>query len=220
MNLEELIDTTRQEIREVTSPSLFTDELLTRYANDAVNEACRRARLLIDSTTVEICLLTFDANDPMAELDQRIIFVRRAKIVGQTRPLSRTVHRELDSERSGWEDETNSIPSHFVTDWQTGYLRLYPTPTATLDVALTVVRLPLAAMVKDADTPEINARYHDSLIHWMKYRCYLTKDADIYDKDEALKCLGLFELEFGKRSSAVDEEWIAREQQLADDGTY
>jgi hypothetical protein len=48
-----------------------------------------------------------------------------------------------------------------------------------------------------------------------------TDTEDVYDLKKAQEQLALFEQEFGKRSSAIDETWIEREQQYDEyDGTF
>jgi len=76
---------------------------------------------------------------------------------------------------------------------------------------MTVVRLPLNELVSMDNTPEIKAHYHRSLRFWVIYRAYMKKDAETYQPDKAQDNYALFEQEFGKKSSAVEEEWIERE---------
>jgi len=53
----------------------------------------------------------------------------------------------------------------------------------------------------------------------MMHRAYLKKDADANDPKKAADSLALFEQEFGRKSSAIDEVWIEREQTDMD-GTF
>lgn len=219
MTLIELRDLFRREVDDLDAPALWSDEEIYEFANDAQNEACRRARLLIDSSTVAICQITVAALASTAPLDSRIIFVRRARITGKNTPLDRASWRDLDESFPGWESHTGTV-SHFVSDWETGKLRLYRIPTVQTVLNLTVARLPLADMGTD-DSPEINVRYHRSLVFWMKYRAYMKQDAETANPEKAKANLELFEQEFGRKSSAIDEEWIDRQQQTDTyDGTY
>ena len=232
MNLRDLILLFRTEVDDVAEPYLWSDEELGEYATDAQNEACRRARLLIDSSTTAVCQYNVLAGDPWITLDPRVIFVRRARVASRTPRLSRLSYRDLDA-IPGWEAQTGTVQS-FITDMETGKLRLYkywpaddplPVPPATATVMdtlnLTVVRLPLTDLTHLDDEVEIHARYARNLRHWMAHRAYLKRDEDTFDEKKAAQAESLFVREFGNHSSAVDEEWIERAQQIDDlDGTF
>jgi len=211
MKLRELIAIFRAEVDDVAEPYLWTEEDLIDYANDAENEACRRARLLIDSTTTAICQIALLANTASYALDERVIFVRRAKLASSSLPLNRASVRDLDDSAPGWDTHTGPVRS-YLTDVDTGKLRLYRIPTVVNTLNLIVVRLPLTPMNDIDDAPEIHGRYQRNLRHWMKYRAYSKQDAETLDAKKAAEGMALFEQEFGKASTAIDEEWISREQ--------
>lgn len=75
--------------------------------------------------------------------------------------------------------------------------------------------------VKAVDA-EIAPRYADKLVHWMLWRALSNRDKEEkYDAEGAKRHLDEFEAEFGKRSSAIDETWIARHHEVDDlDGTF
>ncbi len=221
MKLGEIIAQARRELDDTAAPYLWSDDELQVYANEAEAEAARRARLLIDSTTSAITQKALAPGDSTVTLDARIVSVRRAKLASQDRPLARTVMREIDAHLPGWEAAPASVPQAIITDYETGKLRLYPPSAAADTLKLTVIRLPLAEMNDDEDAPEIHARFHLKLIHWIKHRAWLKNDPDTYDEKSSEAALKMFEAEFGQRSSAIDETWIEREQMGdAYDGTY
>jgi len=211
MKLRDLLTVVRLEIDDATAPYLWTDPELIEYAVDAENEASRRARLLIDSSTVAICQIAVVANTALYALDSRVLFIRRAKLTLDDRPLSRASVRDLDNAVVNWEAEATS-PSQFVVDFETGKVRLYPKPVANDTLNLTVVRLPAVDMNDLEDAPEIKAHYHRSLRFWIMHRAYSKQDSETKDDKKALENLAKFEQEFGSKSSALDEEWIEREQ--------
>ena len=232
MNLRDLILLFRTEVDDKAEPFLWSDEELAEYATDAENEACRRARLLIDSTTADICTYDVLAGDPWITLDPRVIFVRRAYVDTRTIRLSRLSYRDLDA-IPGWGAQTGTVQS-FITDMATGKLRLYkywpaddppPVPPATATVMdtlrLTVVRLPLTPLTHLDDEIEIHERYARSLRHWMAHRAYLKRDEDTFDEKKSAQAEAMFAREFGAFSGAIEEEWIERTQQADDiDGTF
>ena len=220
MKLGDLIAIVRNELDDDVAPYLWSDPEMIDYAVDAENEASRRARLLIDSTTTAICQITTAAATAVYALSPLVLFIRRAKMSTEDYALGRVAVRDLDYRVPGWETETGT-PTHFVTDYETGKIRLYPIPNAVGTVKLTVVRMPKVDLATINDTPEIHPRLHRSLRFWMMYRAYSKQDAETKDDQKAGENLGLFEAEFGRKSSAIDEEWISREQ-MGDpyDGTF
>ena len=215
MTLKDLILAARQESTDLAEPYLWSDLEWTRYANDAEREACRRSRLIVDSKTAGVCTLSLTTAETVA-LDPRVLFIRRAKLATATTPLRRLSYRDLDRNLPGWEDVTGE-PYGYVPDMHTALFRPYPTPTVSTTVNLTVVRLPLNDMANNVDEPEIHIRYHESLVFWMLYRAYSKQDSETLDKQKAAANLALFEAEFGKKSTAIDETWIEREHGYTDE---
>lgn len=217
MKLLDLINITRLEMDDKGNETLITDAEHIEFANDAELEACRRGRLILDSTTTAICQIAIVAGTASYTLDPRVQSIRRAKLTALL-PLKRRNLQDMDSQYAGWDDASNSTPSVFMTD-DTGKIRLWPTPSANTTLSMIVVRAPLAEMNDGTDSPEIAARFHRSLRFWMMYRAYSKQDSEANDPKKAADSLALFEQEFGKKSSALDETWISREQ-MEHDGTF
>jgi hypothetical protein len=204
MNLKDLIDAARDDLDDTAAPYLFSKARLTRYANEAEREACRRSRLITDSTTPEICRLTVSAGNEIVTLDERVIYVKKAKLASCSVKLAKVTVLQADNEMPGWEDDEGEVVA-WLPDYQSGAMRLYLIPTAADVLDLTVIRGPLGEMTQDTDTPEINVRYHEKLVHWMRYRAYLRKDVDTHDPKQAAEALALFEAEFGPATNAQNE---------------
>lgn len=219
MNLSEIIAAARIQATDTVAPYLWSDTEITGYANDAEREACRRARLITDSTTAAVCSITL-STAVSYPLDPKVLFINRVKLVGESIPLAPISYKDLDRQVPGWEDNTGT-PTHFVKDTDTGRFRPYPTPTVAGTAKLTVTRMPLEDMVTSHDEPEIRPHLHDSLLFWVLYRMFSKPDNDGHDEVKAAKNLGLFEQEFGKKSAAFDEAWIEREHGYTpDEGVY
>lgn len=211
MTLEEFRLRFRQGTGDLSKPYLWSDEEVDQFANDAEDEACRRAGLLVDSSSPEASEIVISARDEAVDLHESVIFVRRARLASSGRTLSPRVARAMDEECPGWEDTPASIPQIFVPDWESGKLRLWP-PAAQADtLKLTVVRTPLVPMEKDGDSPSIPRRYHAALLDWMYHLAYLKQDADAFDPKKAAQHEGRFTAEFGPPSSAIDEHWAAEQ---------
>lgn len=226
MQLLDLLTLFRSETDDDTAPYLWSDDELIEFANDAELEACRRARLLVDSSTPALCALALTvvdagpvlANHGLVTLDPRVLFVRRARIAGQL-PLRRMNLQDMEAFNPFWQDAAPARPTVFIPDYETGKLLFWPPPDQAYTVNLTVVRDPLVDMTGLEDTPEIAPRYHRSLRFWMMVRGYGKQDSEATDPKKAAEALALFEQEFGRKSAAIDETWIVREQ-MEGDGTF
>ena len=219
MTLTDLILSVRGRVDDVATPPLCSDALFTLYANDAENEACRRARLLLDSSTAQVCHLVIVATTISYLLEPCVIFIRRAKWTaadGSTTILRPVSSRDLDKMDSNWDTQTGP-PRAFVIDTTVGTFRPWPTPDTAGTVDLTVVRTPIVPMQDGGDEPEIPPRFHAGLEHWMRKRYYDMQDAEIKDPKKSVEAEADFEREFGKKSSAIDETWLQRESGLFED---
>lgn len=206
MNLGALISQCRFEAGDLARPYFLSDEQGARYANEAQNEAARRAGLLVDSTS-DFCQV--ETSDAVVMLDRRIIDVMRIRSGRELLPL--VTCAEMDCRAEQWESDAGE-PQAVVTDYQTSAIRLWPAPNGAVQLSMTVKRLPLSEMAQEDDEPEIRPEYHDALVQWMLHRFYAIQDADTFDPNKSAIALANFEREFGRRASARNEHW-QREQQ-------
>jgi hypothetical protein len=174
------------------------------YANDAEDEACRRAKLLVDSTTAEVCNISLVSGTSVYALDPRIVFVKRAKVASRQVPLYKALYTDLDEREFGWEEKTGVVEA-IVTGMETDKVRLYRIPSGADTLKMSVVRLPLNPMVNETSTPEINRRFHTMLVLWMKHRIFNNQDSELFDKNRADTHLALFEQVFGPQLPAGNE---------------
>lgn len=224
MTLTQLLAYTREQADDVPAPQLWLDATLTTLLNEAQLEACRRARLIKDTSTTAICRIDLVLNTVLYTLDPRIIFVRRVKLNSRSLPLALKRVRDMDAELPGWEAHVGA-PLAWIPDHTTGKLLLYRKPDSSFPLpdflTLTVVRAPLVDLVAGGDIPEIAPRFHVKLHHWVLYRIFSKQDAETYDPKIAKDNLDAFEAEFGKPSSANEEIWLEENTDFAnDDGVY
>lgn len=218
MTLQDLLDEARARTNDVAAPYFCSDARFTNFANEAQREACRRARLIVDSTTASVCQIAITSNNAIYPLDPSVLFVRRATVDGQSRPLVRVHHRDLDARGTEWMTETGDIDA-WVVGLDSRKLRLYRVPTANGVLRLTVQRLPLAKLVVPTDLPEVDERYHERLVDWMLYRYYSTNDAELRDDKAAQNALAAFEGEFGPPATAIEEAWAQEHYGFSEDGS-
>jgi hypothetical protein len=205
VTLAELIADFREESGDNGTDPFWTDDRLSRLATEGQIEACRRGYLLIDSTS-SICTVGVVANDPVVALDKRITGIMRARWSSGGFRLLPITCQEMDAYSTTWENDTGT-PTNYVTNYQSGAIRLYPSPTVSADLLLTVSRMPLNNLVDDEDEPELRDECQPALVQWMLHRAYAKQDADTFDKDKSQRALAEFEREFGRKVSARNEEW-------------
>lgn len=211
MKLSELIAEYRAEAVDDVEPYLTSDALLKVYAAQGQDEACRRGRLLRDSSA-DFCSIDVTAGAPIIDVDARVIDVVRARLASQADPLEPITVVEIDERAPGWEEDVGE-PRAIVTDYTANKLRLWPSPRANDVLRLTVVRLPMTALAADADEPELRLEHQRALVQWMLFRAFSRPDADFADPQRASIALGNFEREFGNATSARNEQWM-RERHL------
>ncbi len=204
MTLAELRTRFRIEEADTQTPYLWSDGELATWINEAQDEACRRALLLVDSRSVA-AKATYLAGAIGVDLHPSVIFVRRAALASSNIPLVPKVARSMDEEVPGWEDSMASVPRVFVPDWETGYLRFWPPAVAAGTVNMTVVRAPLD-VASDGDDMEILPRYQSYLLDWVRFRAYSKQDAEVFNQAKAKASEALFVSQFGQ-ASAVNEHW-------------
>ena len=212
MNLQEMILLYRAQADDGQPDPLCRDPILTIYANEAQEEACRRAQLLRDSTS-PMCKVAFEAGDESVALAPQVVRVLRAFVASQAVEVLNV--EEMDCTMPGWQfQERQDVPQRLITGMTTGRLHLWPTPVAAGEIWLTVQRLPLKPLRCDIDKPEIRPELHKALVEWMLYRAYSTQDTELYNDAKAAVCLRRFEEEFGRKASGRNEEWV-RSRELA-----
>ena len=205
MNLEELISRTRA-LLDDTNPEahLWEDEDLIAYANAAQREACRRADLLIDSSTPSVCRINLVAGTAVYPLSPLVIKVIRAVLSSTNTILHHLRTKDLDYSVNQWTTRTGT-PEAFVIDSQSNAIRVYPIPVSTDILRLTVSRYPLNELSDPSDTPEIDEQYHFGLIDWMCHLAYMKQDAETVDLIKSKSFQTFFDEKFGPRPSAMTE---------------
>jgi hypothetical protein len=231
VQLVDLISTFRDEADDLKNPPLWSDSILTTWANEAQIEAFRRARLGKDASTAAICQYTLAQNAQFITLDPRIIFVKQLNIASKPEPIPRAFAADLDRMLPGW--NTGATAGGDIIAWCPDYTAgqlWFSSPSPAADaVNLRVLREPLNPMrqlvltttgtttsTTTAIDPELNPRWQIKLIEWMKYRAFSKQDSETNDPEKAKTALAAFEAEFGKAHSAQDEMYSS--EQYGHDG--
>jgi len=209
MNLSELRNATRTMVNDQAEPYRWPDEDIDRRLNNAVREACIRARLLKDDadSLPKLCSIDYTAGQKTVTYASEILVVRNGAIYCMVDKLWALSAESMDKVAPGWDSTLQpSVPTYLVVDLSQKRLRLVPTPDTAGTLKLRVWRMPLDSelMVDDSDEPVIALPDPEELCHWAAYECYMVKDAETLDSAAAATELALFEQRFGSRPSLHD----------------
>jgi len=195
MNLRELRQHGRKESADDrATPPLFSNEEWKDALNDAINEACIRARLIENE---EIALRNGAGSRRYAVIPDHVWRIENVRFNG--RKLLLVDKTMLDaSEGEQWEERTADVP---IACYEiSGKLRFYPIPDTVGDIRVHGFCTPEKPLEDDDDEPEsIRSRLHVKLIDWALHCLYSKKDADLYDGVQADKYEAAFERTFGPR---------------------
>lgn len=202
MTRAELIASCRTRADDKALPYLWADSEFAEWLYDAECEAATRALLLFEDQNESVCDITTEPGVMQYKLHKSVIAVTKAVLIGTDfRKVLNIVARDSMNEAiSDWEGDDAGIPSRIIVDEQ--HVTLHPKPDGEYTVHLSTFRLPINAMEKNSDEPEIHIRHHSRLVDWVLFRAYSKQDADTFDAVKAAEYEAKFERSFGKRPDA------------------
>lgn len=206
MNLAEIVAQARDWLDDEAEPYLWSDEALTRWANEAQVEVAVRTRCLVDDTTPEVCTVTVVAGTAVYPLHPSIAVVRRyeyrrASVMPEV--LARRTTNWMDRNFGGQWTGQIGRPYIAIPDLSSRTFRLDRIPTAddVGTIQLTVWRKPLDAekLEGEEDEPAFDDAYHMALVNWICHRAYLKRDPETYSRPASDDHLGQFVAAVGNR---------------------
>ncbi len=196
MDFSQIEESIRQTLDDnSTTDKLWSQADILEYAQDAENEACERADLLIDDTS-SLTDITVDTSTGTFGIATTVISVLSAKMSLGTEPLMETTERILDLSYAGWRTAEGTPRSYVKTP--TNKIILHPMPTVADTVNMTVSRFPNTPMTVSG-SPEVDSRYHAGLLLWILHRAYLKNDSETLNTDKAADYAKAFERFFGPK---------------------
>ena len=199
--LTDLVLHTRYDIiGDIVEPYLWTDEDLTRYANDAIVEACLRAPLLKRVTTKAIVAAT-----ATYAIDVSIKQIYTAKLDLATTPLIQTTDTELSLYYGSQWRTRSGTPTHYVRSGPS--LTLYPSPIVNDTLVIASSNVPDAGFDLAVDIDPI---YYNALMYYIAYLAFRTSvdvnpilgENRLQSPLKALEYLALFDAQFGTKKTA------------------
>jgi len=190
MILREILEEVREKLDDESTPYLWADKELLRYANRAERRLAEGAYLISDATTAAVCqiALTLAAGADYTK-HSKIVKVRQARILGQTTSMGIVDLDWLQQFYTTWQIATPDLPKYFSEDLTTGKITFIPAPGTSYTANLIVYRLPLNDLVLTALTasPEIPEKFQKYLMDGILSEAYLKQDAETFDKKLAME---------------------------------
>lgn len=204
MTTIELIDALRSMLQDENAPYKWADSAILRYMNEAEDQACRRAHLLIDTNTASICAFSVSASVASYLLHSKIIQIKRLTIDSTTVPLTQTYRDEMDARDIGWVSLTGR-PEAFIHE-ANNELIFVGIPQSVDTARMMVARLPLNSFsTGSAERPEVDVQHHDGLLLWAMAKAYEKRDSDTQNLQLSQNYESKFTVRFGPLPSAKTE---------------
>lgn len=227
----ELITHLRESILDdVQIPYLWPDAELLRYLNYAEVQACRRAHLLIDSSTPTdlgtaatastmgtrpLCTLVLVPNYATYNLSKKVLQVKRCQLIGMDYPLEGPIHYpHADGVMPGWIGTNGTVGTCGSSGYPDSYLNepndtitFLRAPSVAGTANLVVSRLPLVQFTLNT-SPEIDEKYHIDICDWAAHLAYMKNDSDTINLNLAKYYEDKFTEKFGPLRDAYSERMI------------
>jgi hypothetical protein len=163
MTLGDLHDRFRAKIQDKTEPYQFSESDVTGFFNDAEQEACDRAHLIIDKTTDAYCRLALSAYAPTYALNAKVIQVREvylgASVKGTTFSWTASTRTLADSGSgfltAGFEAGQTILVTGFTTAANNGLFTIESVVAGSIVVAETTMSNEIAGDTVTIKAPQV-----------------------------------------------------------------
>ncbi len=202
MNTSELLSLYRSEMADEAAPYLWSDADVFGYFDDAQKMFCRKTDGIADASTEAVVKLSVVPGTDWVATHPSILRIRTAIRVDTGRSIEVINQDDMPARRWYFDGVTSSIKA-LIIGMEAGKARVFPKSNETVDVMLTVFRLPLEKITDAGDQAfEIAEEHHPHLLLWAKHRSYLKQDTETYDRTKA----GEFETKFFAYCAQVKAE--------------
>lgn len=201
MELSDVITLYRQRADDAVTPYHVSDETLIGFAAEAEEEACIRAKLILDSTS-DFLTIPIVAGIDRYDIEPCIFDIETLRYINTDGAVF-CMERTGTGEMAGADRAVQGRPYKFSFMAEHG-IGIWPMPNAYAsgNLQMVVYRTPEYPVEDLADEFEIHERWHRYLVDWMLYRAYSSKDREMRDPERAAAAYADFEARFGVRRPA------------------
>jgi hypothetical protein len=179
-------------LNDTVADYLWSDSQLTRYANEAITEACKRAPLITRAKTLSIV-----AGQADYVMDYSIRQIYRAKLYLSMWPLVQNTDVILSLQYGTAYQTQTGTPTCYVRHGHK--LTLYPIPLVNDTLRIDASCLPDEDFDLDED---IDTGYYPAIVSYIAYKAFSLRDMDSYDPGKANELLAVFNAKFGQPHTA------------------
>ncbi len=185
-DVDELLARFRLDQEDTAEPYLWEDEEMLAYLDEAQEVLAEDADLLRGELSLD-----YSADDLWLGIPEYVTRIRQANGPDGAK-LRLCNFEEWEADRvkedygqwianDDWESDTGQYPEALITDIETDWARMYPTPTEDGTVKLRVFRGPTTLM-EDGDDPElVNTQQQSALLNYARYLAYQKHDSQTYN---------------------------------------
>ena len=201
MQPSDVITLYRQRADDAVSPYHVSDEALLGFVAEAEEEACIRAKLILDSTS-DFLTIPIVAGIDRYDIEPCLFDIETMNFVNTDGAIF-CMARAGTGEMAGADRSVQGRPFKFafMADHSIGIWPL-PNTYASGNLQLVAYRTPEYPVESLDDDFEIHERWHRYLVDWLMYRVYSSKDREIRDPERAAAAYDDFETRFGIRRPA------------------
>lgn len=196
IDIVELVALARRDVLDDTIEDYrWSDETLMNFALEAVQEACHRAPLLKQASTIAVIAGTATYN-----IDATIRQILVAKLDLVDTPLKQATDPQLMIKCGSQWRTHKGTPTHYV---RVGHkITLYPNPIVNDALVLSTTNN-FTYSTYDYETEiDIDSVYTKDLLYWIGFKAFAMMDADQLNDKKSKDNLAMFERSFGVRHSA------------------
>ena len=206
-----LYDAFRQDVVDVASPYLWSDDEVWRYAGDAQRQFVRLTGGVADVLSTA-CAIVITGGEPWGDLHPSVLRVMSLTRRSDNKPIEVINATDLGKMRSSDYGQIKSLVMDSLTGpvryavhgMQRGKLRWVQVPEVDDIADAHIYRLPLTVIDGHSqEIEDISEEHHISLIEWMKHLAYGKKDADAFDPKASANA----EQKFRTYCAQVKAEW-------------
>lgn len=204
MLVSSLITTLREDyLNDAVAEYLWSDAGLLRKLTEAERQACNRADLIYDDSTLAYTRITLVDGQASYSIDPKVTVIEN--IIFDNKYVTKKTKEDMDSVSSTWRTDSGMAGKTIYAVISGRKLRISPVPDATdagSYIYLETYRLPAVDITLTTQEPEIPKENHRDLIYWVLHECFSLPDMDTYNPQKAAEYLGRFNQIFGDPVSA------------------
>lgn len=205
----DLLKKLREDLQDLFDPFLWSDSELLRYLNEGQIEFCRQGIPLFDSSSA-VTRIPVSNNEPRVPFDESILDLKNVFLIEMQGAVP--FHRKL---RIGTQDNFLALwPTYahdygvqrypetlmhqqgevfdVFIDYDSNHLYLAQVPNRSMDLQLSVERIPVD-VIDDCDiTIEVHRMHHPAILSWASYMAFLRQDSETFDERAASRFYNQF----------------------------